>query len=131
MDPIRDTIRSVLARFPQVRLCILFGAAASGRSTQHSDVDVAVAAAEPLSLDARLELQQAISTAVQREVDLIDLAAETGPILKQALSKGILIQNLDKPLYAGLISRMLFSEADMMPYYNRILNQRRERFLHG
>jgi hypothetical protein len=57
--------------------------------------------------------------------------AETGPILKQALSKGIIVRSNDKPSYARLISRRLFAEADMMPNYNRILRERRERFVNG
>ena len=56
---------------------------------------------------------------------------EQKEILKQALSKGVLVQNLDKALYARLIIRMLYNQADMMPYHYRILRERRERFLNG
>ena len=81
--------------------------------------------------ETRLELLEALATATGREIDLIDLMAETGPILKQALSKGVVVENGDKLLYARLISRMLFLETDMMPYYYRILRERRTRFING
>lgn len=124
-------LRTVLQKYPFVRLCLVFGSEASGRSTARSDLDVAVAAEASLQPEARLELMEALSTATGCVVDLVDLTAESGPILKQALSKGKIVQNTDKSLYARIIARMLFAEADMMPYYRRILQERRERFLHG
>jgi len=74
---------------------------------------------------------EAVSAATSRAVDLIDLTTQSGPILKQAPSKGTILRNADKLLYARLITRMLFEEADMMPYYRRILAERRERYLNG
>ena len=131
MDPLVDTLRKVLGSYPSVRLCILFGSTASGSATSESDMDVAVAAAGESTAEERLELLEAFAAATGRAVDLIDLMTASGPILKQALSKGVIVQNSDKLLYAGLMSRMLFAEADMMPYYHRILMERRERFLSG
>jgi predicted nucleotidyltransferase len=131
MEELKERLRSVISQYPLVRLCIVFGSAASGRLTSQSDLDIAVAAEAPLPPEDRLELLESISDATRREVDLIDLNVETGPILKQVLSKGVIVQNADKSLYAGLISRMLFREADMMPYYYRTLRERRERFIHG
>jgi len=131
MDPLYETLRTILGCHPSVRLCVVFGSTASGKATSGSDLDLAVAADEPLTAEKRLELLEAVSAATGRTVDLIDLMTESGPILKQALSKGVIVQNSDKLLYARLISRMLFAEADMMPYYHRILRERRERFLNG
>ena len=131
MDALHEMLRSALKEYPLIRLCLVFGSMASGRSTPDSDLDIAVAAEQPLTAETRLEVLEMLSTATGREVDLVDLMAETGPILKQALSKGVIVQNHDKLLYARLISRMLFAEADMMPYYRRILRERRERFIHG
>ncbi len=131
MEGLRATIRELLLRFPEIKLCILFGSTALGKASSRSDVDVAIAAAEALNVDAYLELVEALSAATGRDVDLVDLSVSWGPILAQALSKGIVILNLDTALYASLISRMLFNQADMMPYYDRILRERRERFLNG
>ena len=131
MQTLQEMIRGVLRRYPDVRLCIIFGSAVSGKTSPESDLDVAVAADQPLRADRRLELTEAFSAAANREVDLVDLMAVSGPILRHALSKGAVVTNRDKDLYARLISRMLFNQADMMPYYDRILRERRTRFLNG
>jgi|WetSurMetagenome_2_1015567.scaffolds.fasta_scaffold935367_2 uncharacterized protein len=131
MEELIRTLGEVLSRFPHVQLCIVFGSAASGKMSNESDLDIAIAAAQPLDGKTLLELIEAFSTAADREIDLIDLMSVSGPILKQALSKGTVVQNRDKTLYARLISRMLFNQADMMPYYERTLRERRERFFHG
>ena len=64
----------------------------------------------------------------------------TGQLIRQACSdlfiiipigKGKIVKNENKLLYAQLMARMLFDQADWMPYYNRILQARRKRFLHG
>jgi predicted nucleotidyltransferase len=131
MQDLGHILRATLDKYPYVRLCLVFGSTAAGKSAAGSDLDIAVAAEAPLSPETRLEILEALSSATNREIDLIDLMAETGPILKQALSKGVVVRNSDTLLYARLISRMLFAEADMMPYYYRILRERRERFIHG
>jgi predicted nucleotidyltransferase len=131
MEASHEALRVVLNHHPYICLCILFGSTVSGKSNSGSDLDIAVASEQPLSAETRLALVEAFSSAVGREVDLVDLAADSGHILRQALSKGIVIKNTDRPLYARLISRMLFAEADMMPYHDRILRERRARFLNG
>ncbi len=131
MQDLDEKLRAVLRRHPEIRLCLLFGSHASGLSKPDSDVDIAVAGAQALSPEARLNLIEEFSAVTNREVDLIDLLADTGPIMNKALSGAVVIQNADKALYAGIISRMLFLEADLMPYHYRILKERRERFLNG
>jgi uncharacterized protein len=131
MEKFRDSLREVLNRFQNIKLCIVFGSVAAGKSSSGSDLDIAVAGERPLSGEEFLELIVAFSEATNREIDLVDLTTATGLILKQALSTGVVVQNLDKNLYARLISRMLFNEADMMPYFHRTLRERRKRFLNG
>ncbi len=129
MDKLRESIREVLERHPDIMLCTVFGSVATGKASPGSDLDIAVAAGKPLSSEEYLELIAEFADVSNREIDLVDLMTATGPILKQALSTGAIVQNLDKSLYANLISRMLFNEADMMPYYDRILRERRRRFI--
>jgi uncharacterized protein len=131
MEKIREMLLTVLQRHEDIQLCTVFGSTAAGRASADSDLDIAVAGKQPLTDDKFLELAAEFSAATNREIDLVDLMAVTGPILKQALSTGIIVQNRDKNLYARLISQMLFNQADMMPYYNRILRERRKRFLNG
>ena len=129
MEKLQVLIRRVLHRYPDIKLCIVFGSTAAGKASFDSDLDIAVAAEQPLSGGKCLELIEELSAATNREIDLVDLMTATGPISKQALSTGVVVQNLNKSLYAGIISRMLFNQADMMPYYERILRERRRRFI--
>jgi predicted nucleotidyltransferase len=129
MEKLQARIRGVLHRYPDIKLCIVFGSTAAGKASFDSDLDIAVAAEQPLSGGKCLELIEELSAATNRAIDLIDLMTATGPISKQALSTGVVVQNLNKSLYAGIISRMLFNQADMMPYYERILRERRRRFI--
>jgi predicted nucleotidyltransferase len=129
MDTSQAQIRQVLNRHQKIKLCMLFGSMASGKASADSDLDIAVAADQPLSAAELLQLTEEFSTATNRDIDLVDLAAATGLISQQALSTGIILQNVDKDLYARMISRMLFNQADMMPYHDRILRERRRQFI--
>ena len=131
MEKIRELLLKVLQQHQEIQLCIVFGSTAADRASADSDLDIAVAGEQPLTDDKFLELAAQFSAAANREIDLVDLMAAVGPILKQALTTGMIVQNRRKSLYAQLISRMLFNQADMMPYYNRILRERRKRFLNG
>jgi uncharacterized protein len=131
MQRFLDSIEEVLSRYQDIKLCIIFGSIAKGRASSNSDLDIAVAAEQPLASERYLDLIGAFSTATNREIDLVDLMTATGLILKQALSTGIIVRNSNKALYARLISRMLFNQADMMPYFDRTLSERRKRFLNG
>lgn len=126
-----EKLREVLIRHQDIKLCILFGSIAKDKSSSDSDLDIAVAAEQPLSADEFLELSEALSAATNHKIDLLDLMTASGEILRQALSTGSVVQNLDKNLYARVILRMLFNQTDMMPYYNRTLRERRKRFLNG
>lgn len=117
-------ITAVLKDFSTIRFVTLFGSASKGRMTVQSDVDIAVAAAQKLSVAMRGELAVALSCAIGREVDLIDLQSVSGLILEQALCTGQIVKNTDHDLYAGLLKRLWYNQADMMPYYRRILEHR-------
>ena len=123
-------IRHVLEDYPQIQLATLFGSAARNQLTDHSDIDIAVASQTALSLDTRLELTDRLTQALHREVDLVDLQSVSGTILAQSLCHSRVILKKDVVLYADLIKRLWFNQADMMPYTRRILAERRRRFLH-
>jgi predicted nucleotidyltransferase len=108
MVELRHSLLRVLKRYQDVKLCLVFGSTARGRSSSESDLDIAIAGEEPLPADKFLELSEEFSSETRCEIDLADLMTATGPILKQALSTGVVVQNCDKGLYARLILRMLF-----------------------
>lgn len=124
-----EEIERVLGDYPEVHFCTLFGSAANQRLSPHSDIDIAVASDREFSAESKIHLSQALSAALKREVDLIDLRRVSGLILEQALCKAIIVKNADPSLYAGLLKRLWYSQADMMPYVRRIFEQRSRQWL--
>ena len=119
-----ESIRAVLTRHPEIRLAILFGSMASGHASRDSDVDLAVSAERPLKADEKMALMAELAEATGRPIDLIDLNAVGEPLLGQIVKRGQRVLGTDER-YAELIKRHLFEEADFMPYYRRILGERR------
>jgi predicted nucleotidyltransferase len=119
-------IGQVLARHPSIVVAILFGSLAAGHSRTDSDLDLAVASTSPLSSQTRLQLIEELAVRLGRPVDLIDLAQTHGPLLQQILTKGHLLICTDRTRYADLLLRVVYEEADVMPYYRRILAERRQ-----
>jgi predicted nucleotidyltransferase len=126
-----DSLRDVLLRQPDIALACVFGSFARGRQTATSDIDVAVAAQEPLDARRRLALHDAIASATGRAVDLVDLHCAGPLVLTQALTKGKRIVKRDTGVLARLIVKMWYMNADLMPLVRMIQDARRKRFLHG
>ena len=126
---IGQKIAHLLTRHPAVKLGILFGSLAVGRATFNSDLDLGVAADHPLDIKLKTVLIEALAQLLERPVDLVDLQTASGVILQQVLVKGTLVYCTDSILYATLIRKMLFNQSDMMPYYNRILAERRQAWI--
>ena len=61
-----NSVRDVLLRQPDIELACVFGSFAEGRQTPASDIDVAVAAREPIGAQRRLALNDAIANAAGR-----------------------------------------------------------------
>lgn len=119
-----ESIRTVLVRHPEIRLAILFGSMATGRASRDSDVDLALAMERPLKADEKMALMAELAEATGRPIDLIDLHVVGEPLLGQIVKRGRRVLGTDER-YAELIKRHLFEEADFMPYYRRILSERR------
>jgi predicted nucleotidyltransferase len=114
-----------------VKLALVFGSFVKGRVHSGSDLDVAVAYSEPLTFDQRVDLAQALSAKVKREVDLVDLRGAHGLLLQEILTHRKTLVNRDGELYGNIVARRLTEESDLMPLIERVLNARRERFIHG
>ena len=126
-----DSVRDVLLRQPDIEFACIFGSFAEGRQTPASDIDVAVAAREPIGAQRRLELNDAIASATGRPVDLVDLHRAGPLVLTQALTTGRRIVKRDSGVLARLLVKMWYLNADLMPLVRMIQDARRERFLHG
>jgi predicted nucleotidyltransferase len=126
---VQQRLLKVIARHPAVTLAILFGSLAEGAARFESDLDLAVAGTAPLDRQARIHMVEDLASAFGRPVDLIDLNCLHGPLLHRVLTEGRLILCKDRTQYAELIQRMLAEEADVMPYYRRILAARRNAWI--
>jgi len=124
MSDIDKDVRAVLGRHPEIHLALLFGSMATGRVSRDSDVDLAVAARHPLTVKSKMALMSELAEATGRAGDLIDLHSVGTLLLGQIVKGGRRILGTDER-YAELIKRYLFEEADFMPYYRRILSERR------
>ena len=118
------SLRDVLAGFPDVRLALVFGSVAQGHAAPGSDLDIAVAASDTLSVDQKMALVAALAARTGRPIDLIDLNAVGQPLLGQIVRHGRRLLGC-AAAHGRLISRHLIEEADFMPLRRRILKERR------
>jgi len=124
-----QSLTIALEAFPEIRLAIVFGSIAREQVKRRSDVDLAVLSDTPLSSASKAALISALGRATSRPVDLIDLQRVGEPLLGEILKHGKRILVRDRTAYAALIRRHLFDAADFLPYRQRILEERRNRWI--
>ena len=124
-----DSIIRTLKKFRPIRFATLYGSAHSGRLTAASDLDIGIAGKKQFSVEDLYRFSESLQESCRREIDLLDLNAAHCPILKQALCRSRILLNLEPMIYAALIRKMWYEEADRMPNYRMILKQRRMKFL--
>lgn len=116
---------------PDVRLAVLFGSQASGRTHAGSDADVAVALDGEMSSARRGELSARLSGALGCEVDVVDLRTAQGELLAQIVLGGKVAVKRDASLLAELAIRALAYREDMRPLVLRTLKDKMRRRLNG
>lgn len=119
LERLGSALTEALSGHPVVRFAVIYGSAAGGRLRPDSDIDLGVAGTRPLTLDERLDLAMHLGSIVGRDVDVVDLTAASGLILKEVLAGHAPILNREPELYAGLMKRMWFEEADWGPLRRR------------
>lgn len=125
-----QTIRQTLTD-PDIRLAILFGSQATGKTHAGSDADVAVALDGEMSPSRRGELGAQLSKALGREVDVADVRTAQGEFLAQIVLGGEAAVKRDPSLLAELAIRALAYREDMRPMVLRALKDKVRRNLHG
>jgi predicted nucleotidyltransferase len=125
-----QTIRQTLTD-PDIRLAILFGSQASGKSHAGSDADVAVALDGEMSPVRRGELSARLSAALGCEVDVADLRKAQGEFLAQIVLGSEVAVKRDASLLAELAIRALAYREDMRPMVLRALKDKVRRSLNG
>lgn len=116
---------------PDIRLAILFGSQASGKTHAGSDADVAVALDGEMSPSRRGELSARLSEALGCEVDVADLRTAQGEFLAQIVLGGEVAVKRDASLLAELAIRAIGYREDMRPMALRALRAKVRRSLHG
>lgn len=123
-----ETVAAALKQHPEITLAYVFGSVAKGRARPDSDVDVAVLADTPLGADQHIKLVCDIAAATGRPVDLVDLSRVGEPLLGQILKYGVRIRG-NASQHADLMTRHVFNNEDFMPYVERMLAERRQRWI--
>ncbi len=123
--------KQALRSEPGLKMAILYGSATNGKMRVDSDVDIAILLDRPLSADKKMELVARLERELQRDVDLVDLFFLNGTILRQVLIKGRVLIQKKRGALAELSKRMIYNQADIMPYVRRTLIERQQRFVHG
>ena len=111
---ISEEIKGVLFNYPFIKLGIVFGSVAVLRNRPNSDVDLGVAATAVLTVEQKIALIEDITVKLERELDLVDLMSINGPILQQILCRGHIFLKKDTSLYARLILKMWYNQADLI-----------------
>jgi predicted nucleotidyltransferase len=120
----KQQLQVVLARFPKLKLALVFGSVAKGKHHKDSDLDIAVSAQQPLTVIEKIDIIAAFAEQTGRPIDLIDLKTVAEPLLGQIVRHGQRLLGSDGD-YGRLISRHIFEQTDFMPYRNRVLAERR------
>lgn len=121
-------LQDVLSRFPAIQVAALFGSMARGAERADSDIDVAVQADKPLSVELRMAITEALALAFNRPVDLIDLRTAGQPLLGQIIGSGIQVMG-SKHQWGDLVYRNIMEHEDFAPYQKRILEGRRNAWM--
>lgn len=117
-----------LAGCSRLRVALLFGSAARGDLRPSSDLDVAVLADRELDPEQKRELIEGLARLSGRAVDVVDLATAGEPLLGRILADGKRLFGTDED-YARLVVRDLMDKADFLPYQQRILEERRRKWI--
>lgn len=127
MSPELAPVAKWLEAQPDIRLAVVFGSIAAGAARPDSDIDIAVRADRPLDAARKMALIEGISRLTHRPVDLVDLARIGEPLRGEVL-KGQRLFGSDED-WAEQMLRHIYDNEDFVPYVQRLLAERRERWL--
>lgn len=132
--PTLEALRESLARVPTLRLAVVFGSFARGEAKGHSDLDLAVLPAADDS-DDLWDVQVAVSNAVPRSVDLVDLR-RAPPLLRFEIARdGVVLVEDREGEWLRFREQAMLDWWDWAPYarrFHQLAAQRlREELAHG
>jgi predicted nucleotidyltransferase len=125
-----ERVRSYFAHRDEFRLVIVYGSAAKGHFNAASDVDVAVAGNGTLDRGLLLSSESELSALLDRPVDLVDLGAAEGLILREVVTGGVRVKT-DPELFVKFHTKVMSYREDFLPLKRAMQDARIERFIHG
>ena len=123
-------LAGVLASGPELRLAVLFGSAATGRSHAASDVDIGLIFAREESLARELDLQLALERVVGRSVDLVRLDEASTLVRWQVAVHGVPICAAPHE-WSRFRARAASEYADFRPAFEAAAARFQRRLLEG
>ena len=114
----------------EIELAMLSGSYAKGTTTSNSDVDFSIqlSSRRCMTADDKLAYIHQLSMLLSNEVDLIDLRSVGQPLSAQIIKYGKRLLGTNTQ-YADLAIKNINSSQDFTPYIERVLRQRRKRWL--
>ena len=122
-DELTRRLRAVAEGDPDVRALYAFGSQTDGTARPDSDLDVGVLYASPQPLDKTLRLEEALSRAARRPVDVID-AARAGAFLALAVVRGDRLFTRDEVETDLFDLYVLRRAGDLLPFERVLLGPR-------
>ena len=127
---IEESIGSALEKHPEVLCCYVYGSAADGRMRRGSDVDLAMASDHVLSAGEKQALCEDMAAVLGVDIDIVDLLNATGTILRNAM-RGRCVMCRAPDIKYRLIRKLVYDQEDLQPARRRMMESRREAFIHG
>lgn len=121
-------LTQLLSKDDTISLAMVFGSVAKDTPKSDSDIDIAIKTNKPLKTQQKIALIQSIAKQLGRPVDLIDLRTVGEPLLGQIIQYGKQIKGNNNDI-ASLALQHLYANEDFMPYLQRALKERRERWI--
>jgi predicted nucleotidyltransferase len=123
-------VRDFLADQTDITLAVVFGSMARGEASEDSDLDLAVYAdSGPLTARRKFALISGLGAITGRPVDLVDLRNADVLIRREALTNGKRLLARNTHVHGDELSRMVMDAEDFLPYLERSMRQRRERWI--
>lgn len=114
-----EALRKALEAQPAIRLAVLFGSMARGRSSARSDVDLALRLVRD-DAAARREAVAAAGRATGREIDVVDLDAAPPLLRFQIARDGVVLVEREPRLWTRFKARAMVDWWDWAPTARRI-----------
>lgn len=119
-----------LAEHVEIELAILFGSCAKGTEAKDSDIDLAVQleSGKFMCAEQKLNYLTELGRLLNKDIDIIDLNKAGQPLLSQIIKYGKCLIG-QKNRYIELVLKNINTTQDFMPYIERMLLERRKKWL--